>query len=320
MIKIKNENEKQQKRKKKERFIEYNYEAAYKQKLEDMHEWMAEQMLSTSSTYSKRTIYALKEIKAGEQLELEIYPQFSRVEDVPPEGRIKQDNSRAQRKLNEKNARKYVERLINANFNDGDIWITLTYDDEHLPQDGDIDTAIKNMQKYINRLNYQRKKRQLPKAKYIYVTEYNSDADIRWHHHIIMDGALDIDTVEACWKQASRNEIRKLRKDENGLSGLANYIVKEKERIGSERRWNSSKGLKKPDIRVVHSKQTEKGKGNYKKIGTYVSGMVKNQDTVRENARNWYPDYYFTDAGIYHNGFNGMFYIHVRMRRKRDGT
>ena len=265
MIKIKNENEKQQKRKKKERFIEYNYEAAYKQKLEDMHEWMAEQMLSTSSTYSKRTIYALKEIKAGEQLELEIYPQFSRVEDVPPEGRIKQDNSRAQRKLNEKNARKYVERLINANFNDGDIWITLTYDDEYLPQDGDIDTAIKNMQKYINRLNYQRKKRQLPKAKYIYVTEYNSDADIRWHHHIIMDGALDIDTVEACWKQASRNEIRKLRKDENGLSGLANYIVKEKERIRSERRWNSSKGLKKPDIRVVHSKQTEKGKGNYKK-------------------------------------------------------
>lgn len=311
----------QQRKKKKEIFIQYDYEAAYKQKLEDMHEWMAEQMLSISASYGKKkTVYALKEIRAGEQLELEIYPQFSSKEDIPHEGRVQQDNSQAQKNLNEKNSRKYVERLINTNFTDKDIWITLTYDNEHLPPDGDIGVAVKNMQKYINRINYQRKKRGLQKAKYIYVTEYNPDAEIRWHHHMIMDGALDMDTVEECWGQSSRNEVRKLRKDENGLSGLANYIVKEKERIRSERRWNSSKGLKKPDIRVVHSKQSKKGKGTYKKISTYINDMVKDQNTVRETARNWYPDYDFTDAGVYHNGFNGMFYIHVRMRRKRDGT
>lgn len=307
----------QKKKKKKEPFIPYDYEAAYNKELENMHEWMVEQMLSSSSG-KKKMVYALKEIAAGEQLEIEIYPQFTRKEDIPVEGRIKQDNSRAQKNLNDKNARKYIERLINQNFNDGDIWITLTYDDVHLPPDGDIDAAIKNMQKYISRINYQRRKRSLPNAKYIYVTEYDPDAEIRWHHHMVMDGALDMDTVESCWKQSSRNEVRKLRKDENGLSGLANYIVKEKDRIKSERRWNSSKGLKKPDIRVVHSKQRKKGQGNYRRIGTYVNEMVKNQDAIGEIVSGWYPDHDFTNAAVYYNGFNGMFYIHARMRRKKD--
>ena len=147
---------------------------------------------------------------------------------------------------NDKNARKYVERLINNNFGDGDLWITLTYDDGHLPPDGDIDAALKNMQNYVKRVNYQREKRGLGKCKYVYVTEYNPWEKIRWHHHIVMDGEMDMDMVEKCWKQGSRNEIRRLEKDENGLSGMVNYIVKEKERIKSERRWNSSEGLIKP--------------------------------------------------------------------------
>ena len=102
-----------------------------------------------------KCVYALKEIKAGEQFEVEIYPQFKSMDEVPEEGRsIKRDNSKAQRNLNDKNARKYVERLINRNFGDKDLWITLTYDDAHLPPDGDIDAAVKNMQNFIRRVNY----------------------------------------------------------------------------------------------------------------------------------------------------------------------
>ena len=66
--------------------------------------------------------------------------------------------------------------------------MTLTYDDEHLPPDGDIDAAIKNMQNYIRRVNYQRKKRGLPNAKYVYVTEYNEGAEIRWHWNVKVHG------------------------------------------------------------------------------------------------------------------------------------
>ena len=210
-----------------------------------------------------------------------------------------------------------MERLINENFTDNDLWITLTYDDEHLPPDGDIDAAIKNMQRFIRRVNYQRKKRGLSNAKYVYVTEYNPTEEIRWHHHIVMDGQMKMDVVEACWKQSSRNEVRRLKKDENDLSGMANYIVKEKERVKSEKRWNSSQGLKDPDIRVVHSKRPTKTQGSYKKIATYVEEMRKGHEQVKAQMKKWYPDFSFTDAGIYYNDFNSMFYIRARLRKRR---
>lgn len=296
-------------------FVPYDYEVAYSKQLESLHEWVVANMFS----YRKKVVYALKEIKAGEQFEVEIYPQFKSMDEVPEEGRsIKRDNSKAQRNLNDKNARKYVERLINRNFTDVDIWITLTFDDAHLPPDGDFDAAIKIIQRYFRRINYRRGKLGLGNAKYVYVIEYNPYAEIRWHYHIIMDGALDMDTVEKCWKQGSRNEVRRLRKDENGLSGLANYIVKEKHRLKSEKRWYSSKGLIDPDIRVVHSKQPEKGKGNYKKIEKFVKDMVRNQDSIEGQMNKWYPDYDFTNAAVYYNDFNGMFYIYARMRKRRS--
>lgn len=308
--------EKRKKKKKGMQSVPYDYEAAYNKQLEQCSEWALENMFS----HEQKVLYALKEIKAGDQLEAEIYPQFKRMSEVPKEGqKIARDN-RAQNNLNDKNSRKFVERKVNANFGDGDIWMTTTYDDEHLPPDGDIDAANRDMVNFIGRVNYQRKKRGLPNAKWIYVTEYDKDAAIRWHHHIIMDGALDMDIVEQCWKKGRRNEVRRLQKDDNGLSGLANYIVKQKDRLKSEKRWHCSKGLLNPDIKVVHSKQPEKGKGSYKPIGKYVDGMVKNQDTIGEALAKWYPEYDFTNAQVYYNDFNYMFYIHARMRKKKIGN
>lgn len=296
-------------------FIPYDYEAAYNKSLEDMHEFFVEQLFKQG----KKVVYALKEIRAGDQFEVEIYPQFKKMDDVPAEGRsIKKDNDKAQRNLNDKNARKYVERLINENFTDRDLWLTLTYDTEHLPQDGDIDAAIKNVQRFIRRVNYRRKKRGLPNARYVYVTAYNPTEEIRWHHHIVMDGEMDMDVVEKCWNQSSRNEVRRLQKDENGLTGMAKYIVEEKNRVKSEKRWNSSQGLRDPDIKVVHSKRPTAKTGGYKKIGTYVEAMRKGYEQVREQMLKWYPDFDFTDAGIYYNDFNSMLYIRARMRKRRQ--
>lgn len=297
--------------KKKKGFVPYDYEAAFNKSVKDMHEWFIEQILKNKS----KVVYALKEIKAGEQFEVEIYPQFSSKKDVPAEG-LKKDNSKAQKKLNDENARKYVERLINHNFFDKDIWITLTYDEKHIPDN--METAIKNMQNYMKRINYERKKRSLENCKYVYITEYDPGDEIRWHHHIVMDGDMDMDTVEKLWKKGSRNEVRRLVKDENGLSGMANYLVKKTNRKKSEKRWNSSKNnLKKPPERVVRSKRPDGKKSNYKKIESYIDGMVKNQDSIKEQMKKWYPDYDFTNANVYLNDFNNMFYIHVRLRKGR---
>lgn len=182
--------DKSKKKKRGMTFIPYDYEAAFNKSINDLHEYFVEQMLKNRF----KCVYALKEIRAGEQFEVEIYPEFKKMDDVPVEGRIKRDNSEAQKNLNDKNARKYVERLLNENFGDSDIWVTLTYGAGKEPQD--MNEAVKNMQNYIRRVNYQRKKRELPPAKYIYITEWSPDAEIRWHHHLVMDGLLDMDTVE----------------------------------------------------------------------------------------------------------------------------
>lgn len=292
-------------------FIPYDYEAAFNKSIEDLHEFFVEQMLKNRY----KCVYALKEIRAGEQLEVEIYPEFKKMDDVPEEGKIKRDNSKAQKNLNDKNARKYVERMLNENFGDSDIWITLTYGAGNEPED--MAEAVKNMQNYIRRINYQRGKRGLPPAKYIYITEHSPDGEIRWHHHLVMDGLLDMDAVESTWKKGRRNETRRLEKDEHGLIGMSIYITKEKDRKKGEKRWNSSQNLKQPRIRKVHSKRPLATSGAYKPVGKYVDGFVRNADTIREQMLKWYPEYDFTDSGVYYNDFNGMFYIRGRMRKRR---
>lgn len=128
---------------------------------------------------------------------------------------------------------------------------------------------------------------------------------------------MDMETVESCWKQSSRNEVRRLQTDENGLSGMANYIVEEKNRVPSEKRWNSSQGLRDPRIKVVHSKRPAAG-GSYKKIGSFVDGMVKDRDSIPEILKKWYPDMDFTNANVYYNDFNCIVFAgcwsHARRR------
>lgn len=294
-------------------FVPYDYEAAFNKSIEDLHEFFVEQMLKGGF----KCVYALKEITAGEQFEVEIYPEFRKMDDVPEAGKVKRDNSTAQKNLNDKNSRKYVERLLNHNFGDSDIWITLTYSAGKEPEN--MEEAIRNMQNYIRRIAYQRKKRGLPPAKYIYITEYSPEDEIRWHHHLVMDGAIDMDTVESVWKKGRRNETRRLNKDEYGLSGMSHYITKEKDRKKGEKRWNSSQNLKQFRVRKVHSKRPTAHAGVYKPIGKYVDGFVRARANIEAQMIKWYPEYDFTESGVYYNDFNGMFYIRTRMRKKGRG-
>lgn len=292
-------------------FIPYDYEAAFQQNLDNLHELFVEELLKNRY----KCVYTLKEITAGDQFEVEIYPEFTSMDQIPEEGR-KKDNRRAQKNLNDKNARKYVTRLINNNFGDGDIWLTLTYRPGEEPEN--MEDAIHNMQNYIGRINYRRKKREMDIAKYVYITEFSPESEIRWHHHVVMDGGLDMDTVEEVWTKGDRNRARRINPDEFGLTGMSCYMTKEKNRKKNERRWNSSKNLKKFQVRKVRSKRPEARSGNYRKISSYINGFVKDRAVLEGQVKKWYPDKQYLDSAVYYNDFNGMFYIHVRMRRGPD--
>lgn len=309
--------EQRRKRRRKAAFVEYDYEAAYEKQLENLEEDNIKRMLEHGKV---KSIYATKEVRAGEQLEVEIYPEFTkkRKAEIPEEGRRKK-NRQAQRNLNEKNSRKQCERIINENFGDKDIWATFTYSDDNMPLS--MQVAQKNMQNYIRRLNYHRKKRGLPNAKYVYVTECSDKG--RWHHHIVLDGDMDMDTVESLWLLGKRNEVRRLEKDENGLVGMAKYITKQKRpakgKKGKEqaevagkyqKTWTPSKGLRQPKERKNH----------YKTKQSHVDSIVRGKLRIEDHLNKWYAKegYIFAEAEVRYNEWNGRFYIYARMRKTED--
>lgn len=296
------------KRRRKSGYIQYDYEAAYQKQLQDMEEENEKQILQRGK---EKNIYATKEIRAGDQLEIEIYPEFRKGQqaEIPDEWKIAKRKA-AQKNLNDKNSRKTCERVINENFTDRDIWGTFTYTEDNVP--GTMKEAQRDMKNFIRRINYNRKKKGLKKAKYVYVTECSDRG--RWHHHIVMDGDLDMDTVEGLWKLGKRNQVRRLQRDEDGLTGMARYITKDKsagkkkqEQGKYQKAWKASKGLKKPKEKVNHYKTKQKD------VNAIVSGKRK----VEDHLRKWYPDYDFRESQVRYNTFNGKYYIYGRMRMKK---
>ena len=176
--------------KKKNSYIDYSYDDTFEDPLDMANESLIEKLLESGSI---KSVYATKTIKAGEQFEIEIYPEFTKKESKLY--KLKKIN-KAQRNLNDRYARKRVERLINTNFSKNDLWITLTYSNDHLP--ASLDEALKNIKNYIRRINYKRKKLGLEKAKYIYVTEHSKEKKIRCHHHLIMDHGLSLIHIQMC--------------------------------------------------------------------------------------------------------------------------
>lgn len=282
-------------------YVPYDYEAAYQHQADMEDEYTVQQMLKGKS---KKTIYATKEIRSGEQLEVEIYPEFTKrqTEEIPTEG-MKKKQRQAQRNLNEKNSRKQCERVINANFGDRDIWATFTYTDDEMPET--MERAERDMKNYIRRLNYQRKKQGLKNTRYVYVTECSDKG--RFHHHIVLDGDMSMDAVEETWKLGRRNQVRRLNKDENGLVGMAKYITKEK-KAKSQKKWKASKGLKQPEEKVNHYKFRKKD----------VDEVIRNHNCLKDKLLKWYGQegYIYTSQEIRYNDFNGRYYIYARLRKQ----
>ena len=146
-------------------------------------------------------------------------------------------------RLNEKNAQKRLERLINANFLEGDLFVTLTY-----PKNGGITLAEaqKKLSNFLRTLRRFRRSGGLEELKYISATE--SAGHI--HHHVITN-RMSWDDIKSLWPHG-RVHISGLYPDEEREYGaLAEYLLKEtagkkKEQRSSFRRWTSSRNLIKP--------------------------------------------------------------------------
>lgn len=277
-------------------YNDYDFEDAYKKAIEDI-----EQDQINRYRAKKGIAYQTKTTKAGYQLEADIYPVFGGKKDAP---RTKRRNmSRpAQKNLNSKRAKRYLNNLVSANFGEGDLWCTFTYDDKHLP--ADPEEADRKFGNFIRRINRRRKKAGLDNVKYICVTEYQEEGKrTRCHHHVIMSGDCNRDELEKIWGQGKRNQTRRIDPDpETHIAGIVNYISKDPK---GRKRWRASKNLKKP---IVTKSVCRFGKRTAERMATdraYLESRIKKS----------YPGYKFIDAEVKVNDINGGFYIYARMVR-----
>lgn len=266
-----------------------------------------------------------KTIKAGPMVYVECFPVWDTKRAAAAREEAKKEAHRkAQEKLNAKNARKKLERLINANFGAGDIIVTATYG--HGKQPGDDKQARRDIVNFLSRIKYMRKKRGLPPIRYIYITEVTVSAQygVRYHHHIIMGGdGITRDEVEACWakKHGGICNAKMCQPTERHLTGFSRYLTLDKRNRTMDadgknpqdkamrRAWNPSKNLVDPVESVADKKISIRKAGKIAEAAEKFGEM----QAVFEKL---YPDCELLEVSARRSPWAAGVYIYATLRKK----
>lgn len=184
------------------------------------------------------------EIYSGDVVEIEEYYCPRPVGVYIPRGTNKNVTPEQMAECNLMRARKKLARLVNTNFKEGDLFITLTYRRAVTVEEGKSELA-----KFFRRVREYRKRHGLSPAKYIGVSETGERG--REHHHIVMS-SHNTEHITTLWK-LGRAIVSKLEPG-GDYTGLANYITKECI-AGRGKRWTASRNLMQP---VVVRKEIKK--------------------------------------------------------------
>ena len=153
-------------------------------------------------------------------------------------------SSEAQKRMNLKYAYQKLELEIAANFGVKDLYVTLTYDDQHLPWNRK--EANQRIQAFWRKLRAARRAKG-QELKYIYVTEHKH-GDGRWHHHVLINSTGDdYAIVRDLWGQGGVDFVQiRIDRDKN-YETLAKYLCKEQREKVGQRIWSGSRTLCKPE-------------------------------------------------------------------------
>jgi hypothetical protein len=221
-----------------------------------------------------------------------------------------------QANLNEKNAKRYIVQLANGNFTEDDLFVTLTYNDKHLPKT--IEEAEHHVTLFLRRVKAKRKKLGLEPLKYILVTEYVLNEDdsikVRPHHHLLMN-SMNRDLIESLWKE-KRQKLGKpdaqridpdLDKLHNGIEGLARYMTKNPK---GKKRWSSSRNLKRP----------VETKNDHKYSRKRVRAAAEDPANGFTYFEGMYPDWEIASINYELNQLTGEWTAYLKMWRRHQSV
>lgn len=205
-----------------------------------------------------------KKIYCGDNyLEVDIFPTV-KIKNIRKGKRAKKQKESlpVQKNLNDRNAKRKFVQLAETNFGQDDIVLHLTYSDKNLPTS--IEQMEREIKNFLRRLKRKREKEKLIELKYILVTSYTTAEDeekgvekVRPHHHLLINGGLDRDTIEKLWVKRKEkgksvemlgyaNAQRIQYDDIEGITRLSQYLARN---ITQKRKWTCSQNLKRPESR-----------------------------------------------------------------------
>lgn len=272
--------------------------------------------------------------RSGQLLEVECYPVIRLSQEAERE-RQRRRSSPAQEKLNLRNSRRRVERLLEANFTPGDMCLHLTVNDDT------VDPGMVNLREYaedqwtrsparnddeLRRLirNYiarvKRRAEDPKRIKWLYVIEAGKeklDGDgeplpPRYHVHMVIHApGLSREQLEELWSFGYANCDR-LSFRGNGLEALSKYITKQNGLDGGDarrRRWAHSRNLKEPTVTVSDRKVSRR------RAAKVAADVMKDGVELLEKL---YPGYRCTEPPtVRYSDFVAGAYIYAKLRRRR---
>lgn len=191
----------------------------------------------------------LKQVRAGRLVYAVVYTTPTAGDPVRVRAQKRKASTLAREKLNARTSFQKLERTLAANFDNGDLLVTLSYDDKNLPENKD--DAVKKIKAFIKKLRTARKARG-ETLSYIYVTE-GAWPGGRLHHHMVINSTgKDFEELPALWRYGENVELTRLTFDQTyTFEDLASYLTKEPREWGhpqvGERTWTPSLGLEQPE-------------------------------------------------------------------------
>ncbi|MCM1335191.1 MAG: hypothetical protein NC084_10205 [Bacteroides sp.] len=181
---------------------------------------------------------------SGGRRELSIYPRPIRgacARSAPP----REVSPEQARRWHEAAERRKLARKIEANFNEDDYFLTLTYAKEPT----DRRAAENDLSKFICRTrNFLRSRGE--SLSYIKTTG-TGEKNGRFHHHVVLSGNVSRAELERLWSLGDI-DVEYIGRDEDGtFSDLAGYIMKQgKDRPKGKPAYRGSRNLKIPPEKV----------------------------------------------------------------------
>lgn len=265
-----------------------------------------------------------KTTKAGPMVYVECFPVWdTRSAQAAKAEARREAHRRAQQKLNERNVRRKLDVLVNANFGAGDLIITATYAHGRQPE-GEA-RAHRDIVNYLSRIKYLRGRRGLAPLRYIYITEVTQSAQygVRYHHHVILSGdGITRDEAEACWtrKHGGICNAKRCQPTQRHLTGFSRYLTQDKrgrsagrdgrnpQARAMRRSFNPSKNLVHPQPSVADKKISIRKAGR-------IAETVADFDRAKAIFARLYPDCELLEVAAWRSPWAAGVYVRAELRR-----